>query len=177
VNAVAAYVRFADRCNDVIGRAVAWLTLGTVVVCFVVVVLRYAFSIGFIWLQELYVWQHGAVFMLGAGYALLHGSHVRVDIVYARLGARRRAWIDLIGTAVFLLPWLAIVLWYGLPFVGLSWRLLEPSAQMGGLPGYFLLKSVIVLFAVLVGAQGLASAARSVLAIRGAAAPPGAERD
>jgi TRAP-type mannitol/chloroaromatic compound transport system permease small subunit len=135
VNAIAAYVRFADRCNEVVGRAVAWLTLGTVVVCFVVVVLRYVFSVGF-----------------------------------------RRAWIDLIGTAMFLLPWLAIVLWYGLPFVGLSWRLLEPSSQMGGMPGYFVLKSVIVLFCVLVGAQGLALAGRSVLVICGIAVPSDGDR-
>ena len=162
-----AFVRWADRLNEKVGRAVAWLTLGTVAVCFLVVVLRYVFSIGFVWMQELYVWQHATVFMVGAGYTFLHGGHVRVDIFYARMSTRRRAWVDLVGTLVFLLPWLGVVLWYGYPFLALSWRLLEPSAQSDGLPGYFILKSVIPVFCVLVGLQGLALAARSLLVLRG----------
>ncbi|HXV22957.1 MAG TPA: TRAP transporter small permease subunit, partial [Alphaproteobacteria bacterium] len=126
MNALIAAVRVIDRINEVVGRAVAFLTLGAVLVCLLVVVLRYVFSVGFIWLQELYVWQHAAVFMLGAGYTLLHGGHVRVDILYARMSPRRRAAVDLAGTMVFLLPWLGVLLYYGTPFLLLSWRLLEP---------------------------------------------------
>src|SRR4051812_9621380 len=167
MNALIPVVRAIDRFNEVVGRLVAWLTLGTVGVCFLVVVLRYVFSIGFIWLQELYVWQHAVVFMLGAGYTFLHGGHVRVDIFYARMSPRRRAIVDLFGTFVFLLPWLAVILYYGMPFLRLSWRLLEPSSQAGGLPGYFLLKSAIPTFCLLVGLQGLALAARSLLVLSG----------
>jgi TRAP-type mannitol/chloroaromatic compound transport system permease small subunit len=107
--------------------------------------------------------------MLGAGYTLLHNGHVRVDIFYARLSPRAKAWVDLGGTLVFLLPWLGILVWYGWPFVSLSWRLLEGSAQAGGCPGYFLLKSAVVAFAALVGLQGLALASRSVLVLAGRA--------
>ena len=66
MNAAIAFIRAVDRVNEVVGRVVAWLTFGTVAVCFLVVVLRYVFSIGFVWMQELYVWQHAVVFMAGA---------------------------------------------------------------------------------------------------------------
>ena len=71
--------------------------------------LLYAFSIGFPWLQELYVWQHAAVFMAGAGYTMLHRGHVNVDVLYGQLNERRRAWVDILGTIFFLFPWLAIL--------------------------------------------------------------------
>ena len=167
MGALIAFIRIVDAVNAAVGRVVAWLTLGTVLVCFLVVVLRYVFSVGFVWMQELYVWQHAVVFMLGAGYTLLHGGHVRVDIFYARMDPRRRAIVDLIGTFLFLMPWLGVVLYYGMPFLTLSWRLLEPSSQSDGLPGYFILKSVIPAFCMLVGLQGLALASRSILVLAG----------
>ncbi len=167
MNALIATIRVIDRINEAVGRVVAFLTLGAVLVCFLVVVLRYVFSIGFIWLQELYVWQHAVVFMLGAGYTLLHGRHVRVDIFYARMSPRRRAAVDLFGTLIFLLPWLGVLLYYGVPFLALSWRLFEPSSQADGLPGYFVLKSVVPLFCLLVGLQGLSLAGRSLLVLAG----------
>ncbi|MEX2649072.1 MAG: TRAP transporter small permease subunit [Alphaproteobacteria bacterium] len=160
-------VRAIDAVNEWIGRAVAWLTLGTVLVCAAVVTLRYAFSYGSICLQEIYVWQHAAVFMVGAGYTFLHRGHVRVDILYARMSKRAKAWVDLGGTLVFLLPWLAVLVWFGWPFVALSWRLLEASSQAGGCQGFFLLKSVIMVFAALVALQGIALACRSMLVLAG----------
>ncbi|MFQ5970845.1 MAG: TRAP transporter small permease subunit [Alphaproteobacteria bacterium] len=162
-----AYVRAVDRVNDLIGRTTAWLILGAVLVAFAVVVMRKVFNLGFIWMQDLYVWQHAVVFMLGAGYTLLWNGHVRVDIFYSRASVRGRAWIDLLGTFIFLLPWLIVVAWTSLPFVVLSWRLFEPSPQPDGLPGVFLLKTVIIAFALLVALQGLALSARSVLVLLG----------
>lgn len=175
MRALERYVGFADTLNEWVGRVVAWLTLGTVLVCGAVVLLRYAFAYGSICLQELYVWQHAAVFMVGAGYTFLHGGHVRVDIFYAGMSVRRKAWVDLGGTAFFLVPWLGVLVWYGWPYVSLSWRLFEASAQAGGCQGYFLLKSVVVVFAGLVAIQGFALAARGILVLRGreAFAPTG----
>lgn len=160
-------VRCADGLNEWVGHAVAWLTLGCVLVCFAVVVLRYAFEMGFIWLQELYVWQHAAVFMVGAGYTFLKGGHVRVDVVYCRLQARTRAWIDIAGSLVFLFPWLVVLVGSSVPFLSSSWRIYEWSDQAHGMPGFFLLKSCIWLFAFLVGAQGLALMSRSLLFLSG----------
>ena len=170
-------VRAADTVNEWVGRAVAWLTLGTVLVCAAVVALRYAFSWGSICLQEAYVWQHAVVFMVGAGYTFAHRGHVRVDIFYARMSPRAKAWVDLGGTLAFLLPWLGVLVWFGWPFVALSWSLREASAQAGGCQGYYLLKSTVFVFAVVVGLQGLALAARSILVLAGrtAYAPEPAE--
>ena len=160
-------VRAIERVNEWVGRTAAWLTLGTVLVCAAVVALRYAFAYGSICLQESYVWEHATVFMVGAGYTLLPHGHVRVDIFYARMLRRAKAWVDLGGTLAFLLPWLGVLVWYGWPFVRLSWRLLEDSARAGGCQGYFLLTSVIFVFAALVAAQGIALAARSILVLAG----------
>lgn len=156
-----------DSMNEWIGRTVAWLTLGTVLVCFAVVVLRYAFNTGYIWLQELYVWQHAVVFMVGAGYTFLHGGHVRVDIFYNKASPRRQAWIDITCTVVFLLPWLILLVYSSIPFVSSSWRIMEASSQTGGLPGYYLLKSVIWVFAITVGLQGLSLVAKRILFLSG----------
>ena len=162
-----AIVRAIDVFSEQFGRLVSWLTLGTVLVCFAVVVLRYVFSVGSVCLQELYVWQHALVFMLGAGYTFLHAGHVRVDILYSRLSPRRRAWVDLFGTCFFLFPWLVVLVWYGWPYFKRSWNLLEASGQAGGCDGYFLLKSAIPAFALLLGVQGIAMALRSILIIAG----------
>ena len=168
---MAAIMRGIDAFSEHFGRIVSWLTLGTVLVCFAVVVLRYVFSIGSVCLQELYVWQHALVFMLGAGYTLLHAGHVRVDIFYARLSPRRRAWVDLFGTCFFMFPWLVVLVWYGWPYFMRSWGLLEASGQAGGCDGYFLLKSAIPLFALLLGVQGIALVLRSILIIAGRLEP------
>ncbi|HET9692773.1 MAG TPA: TRAP transporter small permease subunit, partial [Steroidobacteraceae bacterium] len=81
MTALRRFVHAVDALNEWIGRGVAWLTLGCVLTCFAVVVLRYAFDVGYPWLQELYVWQHATVFMVGAGYTMLHRGHVNVDLV------------------------------------------------------------------------------------------------
>ncbi|WP_202913244.1 TRAP transporter small permease subunit [Acuticoccus sediminis] len=161
------FVHAVDRLNEAVGRAAAWLTLVTVIVCAVVVVLRYAFSIGFVWMQELYVWAYACVFMLGAGYTLLHEGHVRVDIFYAEASARTRAIVNLFGAFVFLLPWLALTAWTSIPYVRASWRLGEGSAQSFGMPAVYLLKSVLLVFCLLLGLQGLALAGRSILTLTG----------
>jgi len=160
-------VHAIDGLNDWIGRIVAWLTLGCVLVCFVVVVLRYLFSIGYVWMQELYVWQHAFVFMVGAGYTYLKGGHVRVDIFYSAMSPRRKAMVDIFGTTFFLLPWLTILLITSWSFVTSSWWIFEWSQQADGLPGYFVLKSAIWVFAFVVGLQGIATVLRNLLFLAG----------
>lgn len=164
---LAGFVRGVDTVNEWVGRTVAWLTLGCVVTCFTVVVLRYVFDVGYPWMQELYVWQHAAVFMAGAGYTLLHRGHVNVDVVYGRLGPRAQAWIDILGTLLFLFPWLAVIVAAAAPFVAESWRIHEASSTAGGLPGVFLLKSLLLVFCVALFLQGLALIARRSLYLAG----------
>lgn len=160
-------VRTIDRANEAIGRAVSWLTLAMVLITFSVVVMRYGFAWGRIWIQEAYVWLHGVVFMLGAGYTLLHDGHVRVDIFYRPGSARLKAWVDLFGAFVLLLPVVVMIFYVSWPYVAESWIKLEGSREAGGLEGLFLLKSVILGFCVVIGAQGLSLAGRSVLVLAG----------
>lgn len=167
MQALEGFVRIIDAINDWVGRTVAWLTLGCVLTCFSVVVLRYGFDIGFPWLQELYVWQHAAVFMAGAGYTFLHRGHVNVDILYGRLGPRGKAWTDIVGTLVFLFPWLAVVAVASASFVFSSWRIQEPSSTADGMPAVYLLKSLLLVFCVLLFVQGLALIVRRGLFLAG----------
>ena len=167
IRILAAFVRGVDRVNDVIGRGAAWLTLAMVLITFSVVVLRYGFSLGWVAMQESYVWLNGVVFMVGAGYTLLHGGHVRVDLVYAGAGPRFKTWVDLLGALFLLLPVVIVVAIYAAPYVSISWKWLEASREAGGLEGVFLLKSVILVFCLLVGLQGLSLAARNVLVLLG----------
>jgi TRAP-type mannitol/chloroaromatic compound transport system permease small subunit len=165
VRALADFARAVDRMNDAVGRWLSWFVLASVVLCALTTALRYAFSVGFVWMQELYVALFGLDFMLAAGYAYRLDRHVRIDIYYGRLSRRGRAWVDTAGVLVFLMPWLVLVVWASLPFVELSLRVLEPSGQSGGLPGFFVLKSAIVAFAAFLGAQGLAVLARGILVL------------
>ncbi len=164
---LAALVQRIDRLNERVGRTVSWLSLAIVVIAGFVVVARYGFAWGRVWLQESYVWLHGTLFMLGAAYTLRHDAHVRVDIFYRPAGARFKAWVDLLGSLFLLAPLVVFVSVVSFPYVIRSWLGLEASREAGGLPGLFLLKTVILLFCGLILAQGLALAGRSFLVLRG----------
>ena len=123
-----------DAVNHAVGMTVRWLALFMVLLQFAVVVLRYVFGISFIFLNEGVLYMHAALFMLGAGYTLLVDAHVRVDIFYARLSARGRAAVDLLGHLGFLLPSMLVVLWFTWPSVRNSWAVLEGPISVGGIP-------------------------------------------
>lgn len=165
----AALLRLAERIDslsEATGRVIGWLTLAMVLTTFVIVVLRYLFNVGWISLQESVTWMHAMVFSLGAAFALRRDGHVRVDIFYAGMGPRGKAWVNLLGTLFLLLPTCAFILWVSWDYVATSWSLRESSAEAGGLPGIFLLKTVIVLMMVLLLLQGFALAIRSLLILR-----------
>lgn len=153
--------------NGAIGEAVSWLSLAIVLVCFAVVVQRYALGATQVWMQDLYVWLNGAMFTAVAGFALLREDHVRVDIFYRPASVRAKAAIDLLGVVAFLWPFAAVVALYGHTFVLRSWGLAEGSPNVGGMPGLFVLKSFILVFAGLVALQGASMAARSLLVLAG----------
>ena len=127
----------------------------------VIVVLRYAFDQGAIVLQESVMYMHGFVFMLGIPYALKMDTHVRVDLIYSRLSTNRRALINLLGHLFFLIPVCLFILVYSQSYVMSSWRLLEGSAEVGGIPAVFILKSLIPAMAILLLLQGLAECIRA----------------
>lgn len=167
MQALALFVSAVGRLNSIIGRAFSWLALAAVLICFVVVVQRYVFSTTQLWMQDLYVWLNGAMFMAVAGYTLLIDGHVRVDILYRPAGPRRKAVMDLIGVLLFLLPFCAVVWLWGFEYVQRAWMLHEGSENPGGMPGLYILKTFILVFVVLVGLQGIAMALRSILVLKG----------
>ncbi|MEJ2623928.1 MAG: TRAP transporter small permease subunit [Pseudolabrys sp.] len=150
-----------DRLNTTIGRAAAWLALAVVLVQFALVVARYVFSYGSIWLTESVTYGHATLIMLAAAWTLKAGGHVRVDVFYAHAGARTRAVIDLAGSILLLLPFALTLLWLSVPYAGRSWAILERSQEVGGLPLVFLLKTLVPVFALLMALQGVAQAIRA----------------
>ncbi len=157
-----------DRLSDASGKLVAWLTLFMVIITFVIVVMRYAFDAGLIWLQESVIWMHATVFMIGAAYTLMHEDHVRVDVFYRNMSQRRRAWIDLLGVLLFLLPLCAFLAIKSFDFAMTSWSMHESSRESGGLPYPVLplVKSVLVIMPIAVGLQGLSLLLRSFACLR-----------
>ena len=122
-----------DKLNRSIGRITAWLTLAMVLVTFCVVVLRYLFDTGWIWLQESVTWMHAAVFMLAAAYTLADDQHVRVDIFYREMSEPGRALVNALGTALFLLPLTVFLIWSSWDYASLSWEIHETSREAGGM--------------------------------------------
>jgi TRAP-type mannitol/chloroaromatic compound transport system permease small subunit len=165
-----------DRLIAAVGRAVMWLALLVVLLQFAVVVLRYAFGVGSIWLSESVIYGHAALFMLAAAWTLQVDGHVRVDVFYGDASPRAKAFIDLIGSVLLLLPFVAVIMWFALPYVARSWTIFERSRETSGLPFIYLLKTLIPLFALLLGLQGIAQAIRAALMLRQAGhTSPGVE--
>jgi TRAP-type mannitol/chloroaromatic compound transport system permease small subunit len=156
-----------DTLNGWVGRGVAWVTLGLVVVVFVDVVMRYLFNTSFVFTQELEWHLFGFIFLIGAGYTLLQDGHVRVDIIYQRLGIRQRAWINLIGVIFFLIPGCLLVIATSWNFVVQAWSTMEGSPDPGGIPYRFLIKGTIPVGFSLLLLQGISLGLHSFLQLQG----------
>ncbi len=165
---LAALAARIDRLTAAVGRAVTWCVLAIALVEVAVVLMRYVFGVGSIWLSEAIGYAHAALFTGAAAWTLQQGGHVRVDIFYADASPRARALVDLCGALVLLLPFVAVLAYFSFPYVARSWAILERSPEASGLPLVFLLKTLIPAFAVLLGLQGIAQAARAWLALAGA---------
>jgi len=139
-----------------IGQIISWLTFVMVLLVFFVVIMRYLFNEGSIPLQESIIYLHGMVFLLAAGFTLQQDEHVRVDVFYGKLSHQKRAWVDLLGTIILLFPVCIYIFSMSLDFVLMSWKIKESSGEAGGLPGLYLLKSLIIIMPVLLIIQGLA---------------------
>lgn len=163
----AAVMKAINGFNRIFGQIFSWLSLAMVLVCFAVVVERYLFSSTRLWMQDLYVWLNGAMFTAVAAFALYRNEHVRVDIFYRPAPPRRKAVADLIGVFVFLMPFLYVTYSVALPFVARSWTLFEGSANVGGMPGLFVLKTFLLVFTVTMALQGVSMVIRSILVLRG----------
>jgi TRAP-type mannitol/chloroaromatic compound transport system permease small subunit len=150
-----------DRLNAAIGHGAAWLALAVVLLQFALVVARYLFGLGSVWLTETVIYAHATLFMLAAAWTLSAGGHVRVDIFYAEASARTKALVELIGALLLLLPFMFVLIWLSVPYAARSWAILEHSQETSGLPIIFALKTLIPLFALLMALQGIAQAIRA----------------
>ena len=177
MNVLARLAGFIDRTNDTIGRWVSWLALFMVLVQFLLVIMRYVFGLGSIWVQESLIYAHGTLFMVAAGYTLLVDGHVRVDVFYRGASRRWKALVNLCGVLFLLIP-VCVLLWMtSFPYVWESWRVKEASRETSGIPYVYLLKTVILVFVVLVILQGISIAIRALLELRGRSGPaPDGER-
>ena len=161
------FVERIEKFNSAIGQASAWLTLVMVLVTFIIVIMRYVFDLGWIWLQETVTWMHAAVFMLAAAYTLARDGHVRVDIFYKNMTARGQAIVDTLGTTFFLIPVTVFLIWSSSSYVAVAWRIKETSVEAGGLtyPWLPVLKTFIPVMAILLLLQAMVILARSIVRI------------
>ena len=156
-----------DRFNTFVGYLCGLFAFLMVAVVFTVVVLRYGFSIGFIWMQEIYVWLHSFIFMLGSGFTYLANEHVRIDVFYREASEKYKAWVNLIGNIFLLSPFLYIIWKYSYPFVYRSFLMNEVSREAGGMPALYILKSAILWFCLVLFLQLISNVCKSLIVIIG----------
>lgn len=148
------------------GKIISWMTLLMVVTTFIVVILRYVFDIGWIWMQESIMYLHAWVFMLGAAYTLQCEGHVRVDVFYRRMGQRGQAWVNLLGSLLLLLPMCVFIGWASWEYVNDAWSVHEASPEAGGLPWVYVLKTALIAMPALIILQGIAQTLQSIIHLK-----------
>jgi len=165
-----AVARGIEALSEWSGRLVAWLILVMVLLICYDVTMRYLFHRGSVAVQELEWHVFAVVFLLGAAYTMKHDAHVRVDIIYHSkwMNERRRAWVDLLGGLLFLLPFCVLIVTTAWPFAYSAYELGEGSPDAGGLPYRFILKGAIPVGFALLLLQGVAAIIRSVQTLTGA---------
>lgn len=156
-----------DRFNEAVGRALSWLALALTLLVAYDVAMRYFFQSGSIAIQELEWHLFSLIFLMGAAYTLKHDDHVRLDLFYKSrfMDDRRRAWVNLAGSLLFLIPFCVLVAVSAWPFVSQAYLFAEGSPDPGGLPFRWLLKAAIPLGFLLLVAQGLAEAMKNLLVL------------
>ncbi len=143
-----------DGVNLHAGQMVAWLTIVMVVIQLLVVLLRYVFGFGAVFLQESILYLHSTVFLCGAGYTLLKDAHVRVDAFYHNARRRNKAIINAVGCICFLGSFIGALSVFSFPYVMEAWEVMEGSRETTGIPAVFLLKTLILVYAFLLALQG-----------------------
>jgi TRAP-type mannitol/chloroaromatic compound transport system permease small subunit len=155
-----------DAFVDFVGRAASWLSLAIVVLMAIDVLLRYAFSVGSVWAQELEWHLLAPLVLFGMTYALGKGDHVRVDVFYARFGPRAQAAVDLLS-ALFAVGLSFLVIRYSIQFVQQSYGINEISSDPGGLTHRWMLKALIPVGFALFGLQAAGQGVGAALRLRG----------
>ena len=161
--------RLADAIENLIdrtGQVSSWLVLAVVFLLFVQNPLREYVGRGQFFANDMGQLCHSAVFMIGVAYAWRWDRQIRVDLLYRGMTQRVKAMVNLLGTCFLLLPWLAFVTWDAVPTVIQSWRIAEHFPESGS-AGFFVLKSVLLIFAAMMALQAGAVVARSIVTLLG----------
>ena len=158
---------FINNLNLKIGELFSWLLLCMVLLTCLIVILRYLFNIGFIWMQELVRFFYAAVFMLCAAYTLVENAHVRVDIFYSKMSEKNKNLVNVLGSIFFLIPVCFTTFFYSFSYVINSWMQLEGSLEERGLHAVFIMKTFIWLFSFMLFAQALSIIFSNINKIRG----------
>jgi len=155
-----------DAFSESVGFFCSWfVALMTFITC-TVIVMRYGLNMGSVLLQDIVLYLHGALFLLGASFALKRNSHVRVDIIYRSLTERNKGIIDLLGHLIFLQPLCWIVFFISWDFVEFSWKILEVSAEPDGLPFVYLQKSLLLILCVFLSLQSFSEIFKNIIKIK-----------
>lgn len=164
-NILKALAQGINTFNKFVGYSVAWLAIAMMLVTSLVVFLRYGLNTGSLMLQDAITYMHASLFMLGTAYALQQEAHVRVDIFYRTFSRRSKAWVDSLGGIIFLLPLCVFLFWISWHYVSQSWSIQESSADAGGIPAVFLLKSLLLAMPTLLGLQALSQVASNLITL------------
>ena len=158
--------RLIDAMNDRLGIAANWMVLAACLISAGNAMSRYAFDLSSNAWLEIQWYLFAAIVMLGASHTLRMNEHVRVDIVYTHLSERGKEWLDLIGTAVFLVPSMLVIAYYSWPFFMQSWQVQEMSGNAGGLLRWPV-KFLVPLGFTLVALQGVSEIIKRAASLRG----------
>ena len=158
--------KYIDVINIKVGKLFSWLLLLMVLLTCLIVVLRYLFNIGFIWMQELVRFFYAAVFLICAAYTLAEDAHVRVDIFYSKLSDKTKHLVNLVGSLIFLMPVCVITFYYSFSYVLNSWAQFEGSLEERGLHAVFIMKTFIWIYAFMLFVQGFSIVVYSLKKIR-----------
>ena len=155
-----------DTFSELTGRICSWFVAIMVLVTCLVVVMRYGLDMGSVLLQDVVLYLHAGLFLLGSAFALKRGAHVRVDILYRSFSDLKKAWIDLLGNIIFLQPVCWVILLYSWGYAEESWKIMEVSPEPDGLPFVYLQKSLLVALAFSLGLQSLSEIFKSLITIK-----------
>ena len=158
--------RSLDFFSEMTGRFCSWfVALMTLITC-LVVVMRYGLDLGSVMLQDVVLYLHGALFLLGSSFALKRNAHVRVDIFYREFSDKRKALVNLVGHCLFLQPVCWAIFLFSWGFVEFSWRVMEVSAEPEGLPFVYMQKSLLIALCVFLALQSFSEILKNILRIK-----------
>jgi|TARA_B110000196_G_C21055576_1_gene619622 TRAP-type mannitol/chloroaromatic compound transport system permease small subunit len=155
-----------DSFSETTGKICSWFVMAMVLITFVVVVMRYGLNMGSVLLQDVVLYLHGGLFLLGSAFALKRGAHVRVDIFYRNFSEKRKALVDLLGNLIFLQPVCWSILLFSWGYVEFSWRIMESSPEPDGLPFVYIQKSLLIVLALFLALQSLSEIIKSAMTLK-----------